>query len=104
MMMGKKAMAMMLMMSITMVLTMNWAHGQIVICGIQAQAFMPCLPALKQPSPSPPTPQCCGVVKQGDEKCLCSYATSPLLPAYGIDPTLFLALFGKCGLPSCPKA
>ncbi|KAL2935762.1 putative lipid-transfer protein DIR1 [Bienertia sinuspersici] len=53
------------------------------------------------PPPRPPTVACCNTVKKSDLKCLCKIASSPLLPSFGIDRELFLALFGKCGLPSC---
>ncbi|CAO2826489.1 unnamed protein product [Amaranthus hypochondriacus] len=79
-------------------------HGEgEVICGIPVTSLLPCLPSVKLPNPTPPSAICCGALKQADEKCLCGYATSPLLrKKYGINKALFLALPGKCGLPNCP--
>lgn len=78
--------------------------GQTELCGIPLGEFWYCLPFLLAPNPPPPTQQCCNTVKTGDFNCLCSSISSPLLPSIGIDKSLFLALFGKCGLPSCPPA
>ncbi|KMT10076.1 hypothetical protein BVRB_5g118390 [Beta vulgaris subsp. vulgaris] len=102
--MGKKVMSLMVVISMIMVVSevMQGANGQTEICGIPAVKFAPCLPALRPPSPQPPIKECCDAIKSGDEKCLCSFSSSPLLPRYGIDKGLFLAIFGKCGLPSCP--
>ncbi|KNA05452.1 hypothetical protein SOVF_190260 [Spinacia oleracea] len=86
---------------------MQEAHGQPgTVCGITITSLLPCLTSVRQPNPTPPSPDCCGVLKpisQDTEKCLCSYADSPLLRKYGIDKDLFLALPAKCGLPDCPK-
>ncbi|CAO2818991.1 unnamed protein product [Amaranthus hypochondriacus] len=79
---------------------MHGANGQI-ICGIPAIRFAPCLPSLRGPNPLPPSPICCNTIRSGNQKCLCSFVNSPLLPRYGISKALFLAIFPKCGLPSC---
>lgn len=83
---------------------MQRADAQTEVCGIPVTSLLSCLPSVKQPNPAPPSAQCCATLKQAeaDEKCLCSYASSPLLPKYGIDKGLFLALPAKCGLPNCP--
>uniref|UniRef100_A0A803L8D6 Bifunctional inhibitor/plant lipid transfer protein/seed storage helical domain-containing protein n=1 Tax=Chenopodium quinoa TaxID=63459 RepID=A0A803L8D6_CHEQI len=82
------------------------AHGKPTkVCGVPVSSLSLCLPSVKQPNPPSPSPQCCDVLKpiaQDTEKCLCSYATSPLLGRFGIDKGLFLALPKKCGLPDCP--
>ncbi|KAL9227491.1 hypothetical protein vseg_003174 [Gypsophila vaccaria] len=83
-------------------LMMQGVNGQgFTICNVPVEKFMVCWPALQEPSPQPPTQECCDIIKGSDEKCLCSYITSPLLPTFGIDPKLLLAIFGRCGLPNC---
>ncbi|KAK9684807.1 hypothetical protein RND81_10G234000 [Saponaria officinalis] len=72
------------------------------ICGHPTERYVVCWAALKEPNPQPPTQECCNIIKSSDQKCLCSFITSPMLPLFGIDAKLFLAIFGKCGLPSCP--
>ncbi|KAK9684809.1 hypothetical protein RND81_10G234200 [Saponaria officinalis] len=85
------------------VLMMQEVNGQgPIICGQPAQKFEVCWAALKEPNPQPPTQECCNIIKSCDQKCLCSFVTSPILPLFGIDTKLFLAIFGKCGLPNCP--
>ncbi|KAL2935660.1 putative lipid-transfer protein DIR1 [Bienertia sinuspersici] len=103
--MGKKLASLMIVISMLMIVgeLIQEANGQTVICGIPAVNFAPCLPSLMPPNPQPPSTVCCVTIKGGDEKCLCSFSNSPLLPRYGIDKALFLAIFGKCGLPSCPS-
>ncbi|CAO2826490.1 unnamed protein product [Amaranthus hypochondriacus] len=100
--MGKK-MVIFFMVVVVAAELLQGTNAQLVICGKPAVNFAPCLPSLRGPNPQPPSPVCCSTIKGCDQKCLCSFISSPLLPRYGIDKALFLAIFGKCGLPSCPS-
>ncbi|KAK9684810.1 hypothetical protein RND81_10G234300 [Saponaria officinalis] len=76
---------------------------KIEICGQPKEKIDICQPALKGPNPQLPTQECCNIIKSCDQPCLCATITRTLLPFIGYDTNLFLALFGKCGLPNCPQ-
>ncbi|CAA0805980.1 Bifunctional inhibitor/lipid-transfer protein/seed storage 2S albumin superfamily protein [Striga hermonthica] len=69
------------------------------VCNVTEEGLEACKPSVTQPSPVPPSTECCHAVSGADLKCLCSYRNSFMLPALGIDPDLALALPAKCNLP-----
>ncbi|GER40647.1 lipid-transfer protein [Striga asiatica] len=72
------------------------------VCNMTEEGLEACKPSVTQPSPVPPSTECCDAVRGADLKCLCSYRNSVMLPALGIDPDLALALPAKCNLPPPP--
>ncbi|KAK9141088.1 hypothetical protein Scep_010769 [Stephania cephalantha] len=72
------------------------------ICNMTVAELMECKPAAVAPNPPPPTQACCSGLSHGDMGCLCSYKNSPLLPSFGINPTLALQIPAKCGLSNKP--
>ncbi|XVE72669.1 hypothetical protein DITRI_Ditri11bG0057200 [Diplodiscus trichospermus] len=74
------------------------------LCDMNDEGLQACKPSVTQPNPVDPSAQCCEALKGADLNCLCSYKNSMLLPTFGIDPTLALALPPKCKLqlpPNC---
>ncbi|KAF8409663.1 hypothetical protein HHK36_005742 [Tetracentron sinense] len=71
------------------------------ICNMDSNQLAECLPAMRGPSPSPPTKGCCAVMRVADMHCLCTYKY--LLPTVGVDPALAMALPKKCGLNPPPE-
>ncbi|XP_031473450.1 putative lipid-transfer protein DIR1 [Nymphaea colorata] len=90
-----------------MVVALGWlvaSTAAFTICSMEAGEFYGCLPAIRGPSPSPPSSDCCNAIKRADLNCLCSYKDSALLPSFGVDPKLAMALPRKCNLvppPAC---
>jgi len=76
------------------------AHGA-VLCNIDSDKLNLCRAAVTGRNPPPPDAQCCGVIRQANLPCLCSYKS--ILPALGINAKNALALPGKCGLKSPPN-
>ncbi|KAF8414197.1 hypothetical protein HHK36_002197 [Tetracentron sinense] len=75
------------------------------ICNMDTTELAQCLPAIQGRSPSPPTKGCCAVMQKADMHCLCTYKS--VLPTFGINPALAMALPKKCGLkppPQCREA
>ncbi|KAK1316665.1 putative lipid-transfer protein DIR1 [Acorus calamus] len=73
------------------------------ICNMDASRLSGCLPAIRGPSPAPPTQGCCDVIRTSDLHCLCGYKDSSLLPSFGVDPKLAMALPRKCHLNPPPE-
>lgn len=71
------------------------------ICSMDSTQLAQCLPAIRGPSPSPPTKECCAVIQKADMHCLCSYKHA--LPNFGVNPGLAMALPKKCGLNPPPE-
>ncbi|KAK9747839.1 hypothetical protein RND81_02G018000 [Saponaria officinalis] len=99
--MGKKLVSIILAISTIMVIIMAQRAEAQDVCGKPASVLLPCLASVRQPNPPSPSPQCCDGLKTMDVQCLCGYVSSPLLPVYGIDKNLALALPGKCGIQGC---
>ncbi|KAG8388865.1 hypothetical protein BUALT_Bualt02G0169500 [Buddleja alternifolia] len=72
----------------------------VTLCNVTEDGLTACRPSVTQPNPVAPSPECCDAVSGADFKCLCSYKNSFMLPSFGIDPDLALALPAKCNLPS----
>ena len=72
------------------------------ICDMTEDGLMACKPAVTNPDPAEPSPECCKAISGADLKCLCSYRDSSVLPSFGIDPVLAVALPVKCNLPAPP--
>ncbi|KAL4185291.1 hypothetical protein AMTRI_Chr10g5160 [Amborella trichopoda] len=73
------------------------------ICGMDSGELQQCLPAIRGPSPSAPNPGCCSTIRKADLLCLCSYRDSFLLPTFGVDPKLAMALPRECHLIPPPQ-
>ncbi|KAL6214280.1 hypothetical protein ACLB2K_013717 [Fragaria x ananassa] len=67
-------------------------------CNMSEDGLTACKPSVMKPNPSDPTAECCKDLSAADLDCLCGYKTSPVLPGFGIDPTLAMGLPAKCGL------
>ncbi|QCE11826.1 hypothetical protein DEO72_LG10g3063 [Vigna unguiculata] len=66
------------------------------LCNIDSDKLNLCRAAVSGRNPPPPDEKCCGVIRQANLPCLCSYKS--ILPALGINSKNALALPGKCGL------
>ncbi|KAK7373830.1 hypothetical protein VNO80_07250 [Phaseolus coccineus] len=73
----------------------------IVLCNIDSGKLNLCRAAVTGKNPPPPDEQCCGVIRQANLPCLCSYKS--MLPLLGINAKKALALPGKCGLQAPPN-
>lgn len=73
------------------------------LCNMDAAQLGECLPAIRGPSPTPPTKGCCDVIETADLHCLCGYKNSMLLPSFGVDSKLAVALPTKCLLNPPPE-
>ncbi|KAL9239638.1 hypothetical protein vseg_013941 [Gypsophila vaccaria] len=98
---GKRLVSIILVIATIMTVMMGERVEAQEVCGKSASVLLPCLPSVRQPNPPSPSPQCCDGLKSMDIKCLCGYVSSPLLPVYGIDKDLVLALPDKCGIQGC---
>lgn len=79
------------------------ARGAInsTICNVDSTELAQCLPTISGKSPPPPTKGCCKVVRRVDMKCLCNYKS--VLPSFGANPKLAMALPKKCGMKKRSK-
>ncbi|GMH02453.1 hypothetical protein Nepgr_004292 [Nepenthes gracilis] len=68
------------------------------LCNINQEGLVACKPAVTKPNPIDPSADCCQALNGANLTCLCSYRSSPFLPALGIDPDLCMALPAKCDL------
>ncbi|WVZ06656.1 hypothetical protein V8G54_020002 [Vigna mungo] len=73
----------------------------VVLCNIDSDKLNLCRAAVTGRNPPPPDEKCCGVIRQANLPCLCSYKS--ILPALGINSKNALALPGKCGLQKPPN-
>lgn len=71
------------------------------ICNIDSAQLNYCRRAVSGKSPTPPSKKCCGVVHRANLPCLCNYKA--VLPSFGIDPALAMALPKKCGMKTPPE-
>ncbi|XP_068640964.1 putative lipid-transfer protein DIR1 [Aristolochia californica] len=88
---------------ILLVLTASQGGEAMTLCNMDAAQLAECLPAIRAPSPSPPSKGCCDVMGTADLHCLCGYKDSYLLPSFGVDPKLAMALPRKCLLTPPPE-
>ncbi|KAK9684808.1 hypothetical protein RND81_10G234100 [Saponaria officinalis] len=72
-------------------------NGEVDDCVASTECWI----SLEGKNPPPPTKECCDAIKTQDHDCMCRLAKSLIWPGFEVDNKTFLALFGKCGLPSC---
>ncbi|XP_042432779.1 putative lipid-transfer protein DIR1 [Zingiber officinale] len=82
---------------VLMLLLLETSSSQ-AICNMSQHGFDACRPSVTPPNPPRPSAECCKALAVADLQCFCSYKSSPLLPALGIDPALAMKLPPKCGL------
>ncbi|XWS76005.1 hypothetical protein CRYUN_Cryun01aG0140400 [Craigia yunnanensis] len=90
---GKLVVSMMIMVAL-----MAEGSRAMTLCDMNDEGLEACKPSVTQPNPVDPSPECCEALKGANLTCLCSYRNSLLLPSFGIDPELALALPPKCKL------
>lgn len=93
--MTKMVVLMLLMVSVSLKVETSTA---LELCDMDDEGITACKPSVMKPEPVAPSEECCKAVKGANLTCLCSYRTSPWLPALGIDPDLALELPSKCNL------
>ncbi|WCJ37239.1 Bifunctional inhibitor/lipid-transfer protein/seed storage 2S albumin superfamily protein [Euphorbia peplus] len=85
---------------VVMILAFLEVSTCITLCGMNDEGIEACKPSVTTPDPvDPPSRECCHSLRSADFKCLCAYKDSILLPSFGIDIDLALALPPKCRLP-----
>lgn len=85
-------------MMVVMMFSMLKGSKSITLCNMSEDGLMACKPAVTQPNPVDPSPECCKSLTGADLKCLCSYKNSPEIALLGIDPILATKLPAKCNL------
>ncbi|KAJ0111273.1 hypothetical protein Patl1_03112 [Pistacia atlantica] len=83
---------------VLMVVLLAESSRAMELCNIDDEGLTACKPSVMKPEPVAPSEECCKAVQGANLTCLCSYRTSPWLPAFGIDPDLALQLPPKCNL------
>jgi Probable lipid transfer len=76
----------------------NCIVNSVSFCNVDDKAIEACLPAVKGSQPPPPTHACCSYVKIADQRCLCQYQHSYLIPAFGVNIDQVKKLPEKCGI------
>ncbi|KAK6940449.1 Bifunctional inhibitor/plant lipid transfer protein/seed storage helical domain [Dillenia turbinata] len=78
--------------------------AEVSLCNMSEDDLMSCKPAVTEPNPVDPSPECCKAVMGANLTCLCSYKNSLWLPILGIDPDLAMQLAPKLGNKYAPRA
>ncbi|RDX85217.1 putative lipid-transfer protein DIR1, partial [Mucuna pruriens] len=94
----RKWVALQLMVMVVMASSMWKGSKGLSLCNMDENGLEECKPAVTEPNPSDPSPECCKALASADLKCLCSYKNSSALPFLGVDPTLAASLPAKCNL------
>jgi len=90
---------------LSLLATISVARGYIIICNVNKDDLMPCMPAVTHFSvrpPAQPVQACCSVLRTANLTCFCELENKYpwLLYMFGIDPALAKALPGECKLNS----
>ncbi|KAI4364522.1 hypothetical protein MLD38_020601 [Melastoma candidum] len=78
------------------------AGAQMTICNVTMAGLEQCLPAVRDPSPQPPTQACCTALKPANFPCFCQYKNNPIVKTMGIDINLAMKLPAKCNIKGAP--